>query len=423
MKNVSLLVISALCLSAALYWGCGISGSGQAASYSMANRCSAGGAARSNNFVLQAEKFSAGRAVFEQFPLADSSGLTCILPLDQVNMAFATENGYLGIGNSSLIRWCIKVDEGRGYVAAGMCRDSAGTLYAVTTSGAMVAISSQGSILWKKQLIPASAHSTVWLDLLALPDGIVAAADSMIFKVSLQGAIMWQQIRSSVPVHMLSADSYGNIVSAQSLCTPGATDTLVCWNPDGILRWKAVLPFVRLTTQPLSIGRRMIVGGVRIEANQRTPVLFCFGDDGAKCWETALPETPRFLSADDSMLFIVASEPRFSEKARTQLLGLSREGHKLWSLYVSARAAAPLLVSSTNLGFLGVHEDAAADFMLFGKNGVLENTLSFADAQDAAGSMAFLPQPAVLDGGDIVFPCSQKSGIVLVGAKRSFLAF
>lgn len=389
-------------------------------SASVLQQCTSGGASRANNFMIVADKFSAETAIFEQFPVADSLGLSSLLPIDEVNVAFATESGYIGIGNSSNIQWITQIFHNKGYIASGMCRDKSGNLYAVSTSGYMSAIDPLGKLIWKKKLLHANKGSIIWLDLLSVSDGIVACGDTSIFKVGFDGKVIWRQDRSSTPIGNISADAHGNLYSAQSINIPGGTDTLVCWNPEGKLRWKATLPFIRLTTQPLILNGKVFVGGVRIDQQAKTPALFCFGDDGTKCWETIIKETPRFLSADDSMLYLVCSEPRISEQARSMITGFTLDGHKKWHVYVSAKAAAPLLISKSNVGMLAKHQESASDFFIFNKSGVLESQFSFAD-QGNSSRADFLPLPAVLRGGSIAFPCSDKSGIVAVQAKKGFL--
>ena len=47
-----------------------------------------GGADRSNNFMSVAERFTAETAIFEQFPLSDSLGLSSLMAIDEANVAF-----------------------------------------------------------------------------------------------------------------------------------------------------------------------------------------------------------------------------------------------------------------------------------------------------------------------------------------------
>ncbi|MGA1415367.1 MAG: PQQ-binding-like beta-propeller repeat protein, partial [Candidatus Kapaibacteriota bacterium] len=243
-----------------------------------------GGADRSNNFMSVAERFTAETAIFEQFPLSDSLGLSSLMAIDEVNVAFATENGFVGIGNSSLVKWTLKVSTGKGYVASGMCRDTSGNLYCVSTTGYMIKISPDGIMQWRKRLLSDHAGPIIWLDLLSVKDGIVACGDTTMFKVNVDGQIMWRQDRSSTPVRTISADKNGNLYASHSMGEIGGTDTLLCYNPEGRVRWKAVLPFVRLTTQPLVHDDRIFVAGQRIDDGRKKPALFCFKDEGTKCW-------------------------------------------------------------------------------------------------------------------------------------------
>lgn len=66
------------------------------------------------------------------------------------------------------------------------------------------------------------------------------------------------------------------------------------------------------------------------------------------------------------------------------------------------KAAAPLLVSKSNVGMLAQHQESASDFFIFNKSGVLESQFSFAD-QGNSSRTDFLPLPAVLRGGSIAF--------------------
>lgn len=379
-----------------------------------------GGADRSNNFMSVAERFTAETAIFEQFPVSDSLGLSSLMAIDEVNVAFATESGFVGVGNSSLVKWTLKVSEGNGYVASGMCRDTSGNLYCVSTTGYMIKVSPDGIMQWRKKLLSAHAGPIIWLDLLSVKDGIVASGDTTLFKVDFNGKVKWRQDRASTPVRTISADASGNLYASHSMNEFGGTDTVLCYNPEGKTRWKAVLPFVRLTTQPVVHHDRIFVGGQRMDNGRKTPALFCFRDEGTKCWEKVLTETPRFLSSDDSSLYIVSSEPRIAEKARTLLMGYTHDGQKRWHVYVSAQAIAPLLISKTNVGLLAKHEQSAADFFLFGKDGILESQFSFADKGNSAQA-DFLPFPAVLNGSTIALPCKDKSGVVAVQEKRGLL--
>lgn len=379
-----------------------------------------GGADRSNNFMSVAERFTAETAIFEQFPLSDSLGLSSLMAIDEVNVAFATENGFVGIGNSSLVKWTLKVSTGKGYVASGMCRDTSGNLYCVSTTGYMIKISPDGIMQWRKRLLSDHAGPIIWLDLLSVKDGIVACGDTTMFKVNVDGQIMWRQDRSSTPVRTISADKNGNLYASHSMGEIGGTDTLLCYNPEGRVRWKAVLPFVRLTTQPLVHDDRIFVAGQRIDDGRKKPALFCFKDEGTKCWEKLLTETPRFLSSDEQSLYIVSSEPRIAEKARTLIMGYTHDGIKRWHVYVSAQAVAPLLVSKTNIGLLAKQEQSAADFFLFDKEGILESQFSFAEKGNSHQA-DFLPIPTVLNGSTIALPCKNKSGVVAVQEKRGLL--
>ncbi|MFM8840673.1 MAG: hypothetical protein ACKOFB_06200 [bacterium] len=379
-----------------------------------------GGADRSNNFMSVAERFTAETAIFEQFPVSDSLGLSSLMAIDEANVAFATESGYVGVGNSSLVKWTVKVSTGKGYVASGMCRDTAGNVYCVSTTGYMIKISPDGIMQWRKRLLSDHAGSIIWLDLLSVKDGIVACGDTTLFKVNFAGQIMWRQDRGSTPVRTISADDIGNLYASHSMSEIGGTDTLLCYNPEGRIRWKAVLPFVRLTTQPLVHDGRIFVGGQRMDNGRKTPALFCFRDEGTKCWEKVLTETPRFLSSDEESLYIVSSEPRIAEKAKTLVMGYTHDGIKRWHVYVSAQAVAPLLVSKTNIGLLAKHEQSAADFFLFNKEGILESQFSFAEKGNS-DQADFLPIPTVLNGSTIALPCKNKSGVVAVQEKRGLL--
>lgn len=379
-----------------------------------------GGADRSNNFMSVAERFTAETAIFEQFPVSDSLGLSSLMAIDEVNVAFATESGFVGVGNSSLVKWTLKVTDGKGFVASGMCRDTSGNLYCVSTTGYMIKVSPDGIMQWRKKLLSAHAGSIIWLDLLSVKDGIVACGDTTLFKVDFTGKIKWRQDRASTPVRTISADASGNLYASHSMNEVGGTDTVLCYNPEGKTRWKAVLPFVRLTTQPVVHNDRIFVGGQRMDNGRKTPALFCFRDEGTKCWEKVLTETPRFLSSDDSSLYIVSSEPRIAEKSRTLLMSYTHDGKKRWHVYVSVQAIAPLLISKTNVGLLAKHEQSAADFFLFGKDGILESQFSFADKGNSAQA-DFLPFPAVLNGSTIALPCKDKSGVVAVQKKRGLL--
>lgn len=402
---------------------CGLScsnhqSSNDAISMVRTNLC--GGADRSNNFMSVAERFTAETAIFEQFPVSDSLGLSSIMAIDEANVAFATESGYVGVGNSSLVKWTLKVSTGKGYVASGMCRDTAGNVYCVSTTGYMIKISPDGIMQWRKRLLSDHAGPIIWLDLLSVKDGIVACGDTSLFKVDFAGNVMWRQDRGSTPVRTISADLNGNLYASHSMREIGGTDTLLCYNPEGRVRWKAVLPFVRLTTQPLVHKDRIFVGGQRMDNGRKTPALFCFKDEGTKCWEKVLTETPRFLSSDEASLYIVSSEPRIAEKARTLVMGYTHDGIKRWHVYVSAQAVAPLLVSKSNIGLLAKHEQSAADFFLFDKEGVLESQFSFAEKGNS-DQADFLPIPTVLNGSTIALPCKNKSGVVAVQEKRGLL--
>ncbi len=402
---------------------CGLScsnhqSSNDAISMVRTNLC--GGADRSNNFMSVAERFTAETAIFEQFPVSDSLGLSSIMAIDEVNVAFATESGFVGVGNSSLVKWTLKVSTGKGYVASGMCRDTAGNVYCVSTTGYMIKISPDGIMQWRKRLLSDHAGPIIWLDLLSVKDGIVACGDTSLFKVDFAGNVMWRQDRGSTPVRTISADLNGNLYASHSIREIGGTDTLLCYNPEGRVRWKAVLPFVRLTTQPLVHKDRIFVGGQRMDNGRKTPALFCFKDEGTKCWEKVLTETPRFLSSDEASLYIVSSEPRIAEKARTLVMGYTHDGIKRWHVYVSAQAVAPLLVSKSNIGLLAKHEQSAADFFLFDKEGVLESQFSFAEKGNS-DQADFLPIPTVLNGSTIALPCKNKSGVVAVQEKRGLL--
>jgi hypothetical protein len=89
-------------------------------------------------------------------------------------------------------------------------------------------------------------------------------------------------------------------------------------------------------------------------------------------------------------------------------------------VYVSAQAVAPLLVSKTNIGLLAKHEQSAADFFLFDKEGILESQFSFAEKGNSHQA-DFLPIPTVLNGSTIALPCKNKSGVVAVQEKRGLL--
>ena len=380
---------------------------------------SSGGADRSNNFMPVVDRFEGETAIFEQFPLSDSLGLSSIMPIDEANVVFATENGFVGMGNSSLIRWTLQISE-KGFVASGMCRDTAGNIYCTSTTGYMIKVSPDGIMQWRKKLLFAHDGSIIWLDLLSVKDGIVACGDTTIFKVDFNGKVLWRQDRASTPVKTISADAHGNLYAAQTMNSIGGTDTLLCFNPEGKIRWKASLPFVRLTTQALVKDDKIFVGGQRLDENRKTPALFCFRDEGTKCWEKVMTETPRFLSSDDDMLYIVASEPRIAEKGKSLVMAYTHEGLKRWHIYVTAQAVSPLLISKTNLGLLAKHEQSAADFFLFNKDGILESQFSFAEKGNS-DQADFLPIPAVLNGGTIAFPCRNKSGVVAVQERRGLL--
>jgi hypothetical protein len=97
------------------------------------------------------------------------------------------------------VKWTLKISTGKGYVASGMCRDTSGNVYCVSTTGYMIKISPDGIMQWRKRLLSDHAGPIIWLDLLSVKDGIVACGDTSLFKVDLPVTSCGDKIEDQLP--------------------------------------------------------------------------------------------------------------------------------------------------------------------------------------------------------------------------------
>lgn len=369
-----------------------------------------GGSARTNTYehVGSFAKGSASAMIVETGN-NDSTlpgAMTPPLPVGAGEVCVGTTDGAVVRLLENTVVWKTPL-AGRAIPAAALCGDAQGNVYVVASDGSLASLTAGGKQRWRLALFTAGATVT-YSDLLAVSDGVVAAATSGdIVKISFDGKVLWRRTSTLAPTKTFAADDDGNLYIALSQNVFDGNDSLVVLSARGQQVWALAFEHTRLIRTPVVYSTGVVVTGLRQAEADRVPVLHVIDRMGRVSWSKELTITPRGVSmAGDGTIVVAGYRPGIGD-ALSAVIAYSLEGQELWRMNYEFAIPTPVLVSGEVLAFVGIKGKAMGMYYMM-RDGTYMDVVSM-------GSMPVMNlQPAVDPTGAILFTSAEQLGMIRV---------
>lgn len=387
----------ALCLLGLLQWSCSQEPSFEGQIVNLY-----GGVGRSNNYEHLPQ--SAIKRFGSELLQGRDSSATLATPLciGRGIVYLATTDGKIVCMSYDQLRW--EYSLGGALVAANMCVDAQGNIYAISNKNNFLSLDAQGKQRFSVN-IASTASTVAYCDLLCLNDGVICTAhDGTMIKYAFDGKEIWRYRSVYQPMRVFAGDEQANIALALSSNILSGSDSLVIVGNDGRMRWGIAFERTRITTNVSWHKGKLYLGGVRELERSSVPVLHCVNDGGQIVWSKELSETPRHISLSDTAVYVAGVSNALGEARSVVSAHSADAGTQYWELYYQAAIVTPLILSKESLTFVATQQNKAVGVYRMNREGVYQSLLSMSDAP------LFYLQPGVAPDGSLVFGCREHLG-------------
>ncbi|MBL7973585.1 MAG: PQQ-binding-like beta-propeller repeat protein [Candidatus Kapabacteria bacterium] len=360
---------------------------------------------RSSDYTMYPE--SDISKVSEEVIDSAKTSVTCApLCLEKGNVIFALQNKTVVSTTYATVNWKFTTDDIINN--SSLIADNEHNLYFATSKGTVYSVTSAGKLRWKKTLSADSLlpfNSNIQL----LTNGIVVANGSgLVQKFDFNGKALWQYISYNTPNHTFAADANNNIIMVFHDKQIGGTDSLVMIGDDGKMKWQEPINQTNVSCNISWVGGSIYVGGERMIANKRVPVIHCYNNAGQIVWSRQLPVTPRGISVglSDSLLYVVGYNAQIQHEPKSDVIALHKTGGSIvWELWFDYAIDHPVIITENYLQFLGT-QNHSTGFYRMNKNGTLHSLVSLSNSDEV------YPLPTIAPNGTIVMGSTQHAGVV-----------
>ena len=366
-----------------------------------------GGPGRTNSYEA-AGSFYTNNFFITQYSSPDSSGIIVSpLPLDGGKLIIATIGGSVLLVEGKKTGWITKLDSSL-FVVAGMAADNNQNIYLIANNGLIYSYSSEGKLRWKYYFSKLDTSKFIFSDLLAQRDGIVVTlSPGIIFKLSYDGKLLWQDDYLLQTTKSFAATQSGKILIPATFNTFGSSDSLICYSPTGKKLWKKGFEKSRILRNPV-IHRNMILIPATYDIYEdKLYLIYALDTLGNILWKKELSVLPRNISVgDDGKIYVTGYNAGLGE-GLSGIFCFTDKGELIWKQYLDVTIPAPVLISKDNVAVVGVKKRSPGVFF-FNNTGILIKTVSLSDAP------IFNLQPFVLPDPVIAFAGTEKLFILRI---------
>lgn len=307
----------------------------------------------------------------------ESGAIQQPLALFDEKIVCATSDGNIYcLQDNRNVLWKFKLDSGI-VVSTGMCADEKENIYALGTDFYLYSIDKEGKLNWKYKVSDTIVQFPIFSELLCTNDGVYVGSNfGLIAKFSFSGKCEWQIQTPLSVLESFSATKNGSIVVPISHNSFGESDSLLYINPDGKIKWKRALNYIRILKHPAIFGDRISLPAVFDSNGYRVPVVVVLDTFGNLIWQKEVPVQPRYVSIDENgEIYVVGNNPSVSDVV-SGIFCYSKSGELRWKLYIDMLLTHPVFVSTKKLVVSGFKSGAVATAVLKKEDGKLIKTIS-----------------------------------------------
>lgn len=359
-------------------------------------RNSDGGQTRSNSFEKYGDFYYRMNFV-DRFESDDSSGsMLPPLVVSKYQTVVGTIDGSIVLFEGSGIAWEANLDSGS-TVASEMCADEDMNIYALSDKGFLYSFEILGKLRWKKPFGAAGGELFIYCDLLAVPEGIVAATNNGVVKMfSHDGKILWEKHFQPDISRKFAADKNGNIILPVTRNTFGATDSLVSISPKGKILWQKAFEGLRIIKNPSVHDDFIAIAAIRDSAYKRVNMIIALDLDGKILWKAITDYLPKYISVSEKgEVYVVTVRPGFGD-ASAGILRFDNNGVLKNEMYYDLLPTSPVLIAEDMLA-MAANSEESFGVVIMKKDCTLKTVHSMSQVPNV------VVRPAVKTDGALVF--------------------
>ncbi len=294
-------------------------------------------------------------------------------------------------------------------IAVPLVADGSGRVYGITAQGTVFALDADGTVRWRYSLQSPEQAGWYGVPLIWKTRLVVHSYGGTIVALSLKGNPVWEHHFAPGLLPLAAADSTGNVYAVITARQYGATDTVVCVDTAGVIRWKTPLSRTRALKMVAASNRNVYVAGVSVDGKNRIPRLWVVAAaEGAVKDSVPLPATPRgFAVSGDSLLVVAGYESRLG---KVYSIVAAYQGTTLrWKRSIEGKVDIPPLLARDNIAVI-THFDLHSAVVVFDRT--TGKILEYASL-DELPLLHLLPM--VGDNGNMLLAMREKNGWVEIG--------
>ncbi len=364
-----------------------------------------GGGARDNSFERFGDFYRELYVIDTVESKKDKGVIAPLLSLSSFKTVYPCADGSISLIDEEILKWTAQLDSSF-VVAAGMAADKKQNIYAIDNDGKLYSFSKNGDLRWKKRHTKVGENITVFSDLLALNDGIIAAStDGVIAMYSFEGERLWGMNKDMSILSYFPSYNGENVVLPLTHNLYGETDTLLYINSKGEEIWRKSFEGARIVKPPIINSKRIYFSGVEYKGGEKFPALYALDLSGELIWKKGFAQMPRFISAaENGDLYVVAYNSGFGTPI-SQIIKLNKKGEKIWDKSFEAAVPSPVMIGENEISFCGA-SDAAYGLFFLSKRGDVRRMMSLSEAPPLR------LRPAASPGPNILFPLTERFGVL-----------
>lgn len=367
-----------------------------------------GGVGRTNSYEEWGKFYRSTYFIDEFRSCPDKSGaIASPFLLTSKKMLVPNASGSVVCLENRTFKWIIALDSGD-VVASAMCADPSQNSYLIGLSGIIYSISPDGKIRWKKKLVDTLTKYSLFSDLLAQKDGIIAASnDGTIAKFDFNGNVIWKKKYALSPLKTFSAMESGKIILSLSHNEFGASDTIVCLSTDGKELWKTGFPYMRLIRNSSVYKNRIVQPATERRGVNNLNLALVLDTNGVIINRIETAISPRFVSISRDEDIYLAGFNSGVASEHSGVLCYDKSFNLKWQIFIPVAVSSPIMIGKDRIAFFGQQEHSSGVYFLR-KDGIYESMTSLSDAP-----ITVLP-PVYNPDGSILFASAQKLEIIRI---------
>lgn len=330
---------------------------------------------RSNSYEY-IERFP--QQLYNDYTIKETSGaITAPIFLNDESTVIGTADNKIISVKQRKVNWEFELDSGR-LVSNYMAADSVGNVYAVDNQGGIYSIK-DGKLNWKSN-IPKDRELTVFNGVLSTKSGIYFSSSNGIIKSFKEdGTLSFEKQFENTILNPLSY-AEDNLLVVNSYDEFGKTDTLYSLDNEGNINWKYFKEGFRILKGVITNGKNIALGIAKQGGSNPLAMLINLDLEGKSKWEREIALLPRHLSISKEGEIFMITYSRIPSALQNGVYCYDTEGEIKWNIYYDYSITTPAMISQEQISFMGSNRKTYGYFFLNKDTGVLEKTITIADA-------------------------------------------